>query len=168
MTDRMGALTALMRVSGPVRQQALNRFESDYAQEPLVMDKWFSIQASAHRLPDDPAVLTQVLTLLRHPAFSIRNPNKVRALITTFCTQNLAEFHAPDGSGHVFWADQVLALDAINPQVAARLARALDRWRRYTPELQHSMQQSLHRVSGHAGLSRDVAEIVSKALADPA
>ncbi len=168
MTDRMGALTALMRVSGPVRQQALNRFESDYAQEPLVMDKWFSIQASAHRLPDDPAVLTQVLTLLRHPAFSIRNPNKVRALITTFCTQNLAEFHAPDGSGHVFWADQVLALDAINPQVAARLARALDRWRRYTPELQHSMQQSLHRVSGHTGLSRDVAEIVSKALADPA
>jgi aminopeptidase N len=132
------------------------------------MDKWFSIQAAAHRLPDDPVVLDQVIALMRHRAFSIRNPNKVRALITTFCTQNLAEFHVDNGSGHVFWADQVLALDAINPQVAARLARALDRWRRYTPELQHSMQQSLRRVSEHAGLSRDVAEIVNKALAESA
>jgi len=109
-------------------------------------------------------VLERVRTLTAHPAFSLRNPNKVRSLVTAFCTGNLAEFHAADGSGYAFWAEQVLALDGLNPQVASRLARAMDRWRKFEPARQTAMRAALERVASQAR-SPDVREIVGKALA---
>ncbi len=96
---------------------------------------------------------------------TLRNPNRARSLIFSFCSGNPAQFHAADGSGYAYWAEQVLALDAINPQVSARLARSLDRWRKYVPTLRDAMQDALKRVAAHPSLSRDVREIVSKALA---
>jgi len=165
MTDRSAALAALLRAGGEGRDQALAAFEREFADEPLVLDKWFSMQATALRLPGEPPVLERVKQLMSHPAFSLRNPNKVRSLITAFCTGNLAEFHQTDGTGYEFWADQVIALDVLNPQLAARLARALDRWPRYGRERAAGMRGALTRVAGHPGLSPDVAEIVGKALA---
>jgi aminopeptidase N len=103
---------------------------------------------------------------MAHPAFNLRNPNRARSLVSTFCAGNPVQFHAPDGSGYAFWAEQVIALDALNPQVASRLARAMDRWRRYTPALQAQMQQALQQVAGQAKLSNDVREVVGKALAN--
>jgi aminopeptidase N len=122
------------------------------------------LQATLHRQPGEAPVLERVRALMQHPAFSIRNPNKVRALITSFCTGNLAEFHAPDGSGYDFWVEQVLALDGINPQVAARLARALDRWQQFEPGRRGRMHQALQAVDQHAR-SPDVREVIGKALA---
>jgi aminopeptidase N len=165
MTDRAGALHALLRTPAPQREAALARFAKDFAAEPLVLDKWFSMQATMHRHAGDPPVLSRVRALLGHPAFSVRNPNRVRALVGSFCNGNLAEFHAADGSGYAFWREQVLAIDAINPQVAARLARALDRWRKFTPERQAAMRAALEQVAAHEPLSADVREIVGKALA---
>ena len=165
MTDRAAALAALLRVGGARRDAALAHFEREFANDPLVLDKWFSMQATAVRLPGEPAVLDRVKALMRHPAFSIRNPNKVRSLVTAFCTGNLAEFHLADGAGYAFWVEQVIALDELNPQVAARLARALDRWPRFdTPRASH-MRDALAEVARHPGLSGDVGEIVGKALA---
>ena len=110
---------------------------------------------------------TCMRTLMQHPAFSIRNPNRVRSLVSAFCSGNLAEFHAIDGSGYRFWGEQVLALDAINPQVAARLARALDRWRKFEPVRQAAMHASLTQVFETAQ-SPDVREVIGKALAEGA
>jgi aminopeptidase N len=165
MTDRAGALHALLRAGGPARERALAAFAGMFADEPLVLDKWFTMQATMHRRPGDPPVLDRIRELSRHPAFSLRNPNRVRALIGSFCHGNLAEFHAVDGSGYTWWADRVLEIDPLNPQVAARLARALDRWRKFTPERQAAMRAALERVAAAPKLSRDVAEIVGKALA---
>ncbi len=164
MTDRAGALHALLRTAAPEREAALASFGRDFADEPLVLDKWFAMQATMHRHAGDPPVLGRVRALLGHPAFSIRNPNRVRALVGSFCNGNLAEFHAADGSGYAFWREQVLAIDAINPQVAARLARALDRWRKFTPERQVAMRAALEEVAAHEPLSADLREIVGKAL----
>ena len=165
MTDRLGALAALMGTGSPLRDRALALCAETFAREPLAMDKWFTLQATMHRQPGEPPVIERVRTLMSHPAFSLRNPNKVRALVGAFCNGNLAEFHAADGSGYAFWAEQVRALDAINPQVASRMARALDRWRKFTPDRQQKMREALQAVAGKAGLSPDVREIVEKALA---
>ena len=165
MTDRAGALQALMRAGGEPRERALAAFERMFAGEPLVMDKWFAMQATMHRRPGDAPVLERVRALAAHAAFSLRNPNRVRALVGSFCHGNLAEFHAADGSGYAWWADRVLELDPLNPQVAARMARALERWRKFTPERQAAMRAALERVAAAPGLSRDVSEIVTKALA---
>jgi aminopeptidase N len=164
MTDCAGALQALLRAGGAPRERALASFATTYADEPLVLDKWFSMQATMQRRPGDRPVLERVQELSRHPAFSLRNPNRIRSLLGSFCHGNLAEFHTADGSGYAWWADRVLELDAINPQVAARLARALDRWRKFTPERQAGMRAALERVAAAPRLSRDVAEIVGKAL----
>jgi aminopeptidase N len=110
-------------------------------------------------------VLERVEALRAHRSFSLRNPNRVRALIGSFCHGNLAEFHAPDGSGYRWWAERVLEIDPLNPQLAARLARALDRWRKFTPERREAMRNALARVAACPDLSRDVREIVGKALA---
>jgi aminopeptidase N len=165
MTDRQGALQALANSPAPQRETALAHFAREFADEPLAMDKWFMLQATMHRQPNDAPVLERVRRLMQHPAFSIRNPNKVRALVGSFCNGNLAEFHAADGSGYRFWAAQVAELDALNPQVAARIARALDRWRKFTPERQALMRAALGEVAARPGLSGDVGEIVGKALA---
>jgi aminopeptidase N len=164
MTDRLGALVALVQSGSALREPALAAFATAFGDEPLVMDKWFMLQATMFRQPGDPPVLERVRSLMAHPAFSIRNPNKVRALVTSFCGGNLAEFHAEDGSGYAFWAEQVLALDALNPQVAARLSRAMDRWRKFGPVRQAVMRAALEQVAARAR-SADVLEVVGKALA---
>ena len=102
---------------------------------------------------------------MAHPAFSLKNPNRARSLIFSFCNGNPAQFHAADGSGYAFWAEQVSTLDGINPQVASRLARSMDRWRRYAPALQLHMKAALQQVSANK-LSNDVREVVGKALAN--
>ena len=164
MTDRLAALTALVHSPSPLRDAAVAAFGAEFENEPLVLDKWFMLLATQHRQPGDRPVLEQVRTLMKHPGFSMRNPNKVRSLLTSFCSGNLAEFHAADGSGYAFWVEQVLALDAANPQVAARLARALDRWRKFDPARQALMRAALEAVAARAQ-SANVLEIVSKSLA---
>jgi aminopeptidase N len=106
-----------------------------------------------------------VRALMKHPAFSIKNPNRARSLIFSFCNANPSQFHAADGSGYRFWAEQVIALDAINPQVSARLARTMDRWRKYAPALQSQMQAALQRVASTPRLSKDLTEVITKSLA---
>jgi aminopeptidase N len=161
MTDRVAALTALIHAGAGSAQAALQAFYADFDNEALVVDKWFAMQASA------PATdVAAVRELMRHAAFNIKNPNRARSLVFVFCVGNPSQFHAPDGSGYAFWAEQVIALDALNPQVASRLARAMDRWRRYAPALQAPMKKALQKVAGVKKLSNDVREVVSKALAN--
>jgi aminopeptidase N len=164
MTDRFAAIAALCASRSALREPALQAYALEFEQETLALDKWFMLQATLHRQPGEAPVLERVRALMQHPAFSMRNPNKVRALITSFCTGNLAEFHAPDGSGYDFWVEQVLALDGINPQVAARLARALDRWKQFEPGRRGRMHRALQAVDQHAR-SPDVREVIGKALA---
>jgi len=165
MTDRVAALGALVhaRAAGfeANAAAALQRFYDDFQGEALVVDKWFAMQASASTTD-----VNAVRELMTHPAFTLRNPNRARSLVSTFCAGNPVGFHAADGSGYAFWAEQVIALDALNPQVASRLARAMDRWRRYAPALQVYMKAALQQVAGQAKLSNDVREIVGKALAN--
>lgn len=168
MTDRAAALSALMnaqsaRADSDYAKKALEDFYARFEKEPLVIDKWFSLQATQRGTAQHPTIET-VRALMRHPAFNLKNPNRARSLIFSFCAANPAQFHAADGSGYAFWADQVIALDAINPQVAARLARNLELWRRFTPALRDAMRAALERVAAQAK-SRDVREIVEKALA---
>jgi aminopeptidase N len=159
MTDRAAALVALIH-GGAAAGPSLQAFYDDFAHEALVIDKWFAMQASAPGTD-----VAAVRKLMQHPAFTLKNPNRARSLIFNFTNANPSQFHAADGSAYAFWAEYVIALDAINPQVAARLARAMDRWRRYAPALQAKMKQALERVAAHT-LSNDVAEVVTKALAN--
>jgi aminopeptidase N len=161
MTDRAAALSALIQSRVPEAADALDVFYEEFKAEALVVDKWFTMQATAPTTD-----VAAVRALMRHPAFTLRNPNRARSLVAAFCASNPVQFHAPDGSGYQFWAEQVIALDALNPQVASRLARAMDRWRRYAPELQAQMQAALQQVAGQPELSNDVREVVSKALAN--
>jgi len=161
MTDRLAALSALANSSAPGKDEALEGFFADFEQEALVIDKWFALQAAA-RTTDVKAVRE----LMKHPAFTLKNPNRARSLLFNFCNGNPSQFHAIDGSGYEFWAEQVIALDAINPQVAARLARSLDRWRKYAPALQKKMHAALKQVASVKSLSKDVLEVVTKSLAN--
>ncbi len=159
MTDRLAALSIMNVHQVPGIRDALQSFYSDFEHEALVIDKWFSLQASA------PSTDTKAIRkLMQHPAFSMTNPNRARSLIFAFCNNNAAQFHTVDGSGHAFWAEQVIALDKINPQVAARLARSMDRWRKFTPVLQVSMKAALEKVAATRKLSNDVAEVIGKSL----
>jgi len=160
MTDSMAALIALANCDCPERPEGLDWFYTRWRDEPLVVDKWFSTQASS-RLP---GALAEVRRLLAHPAFDLRNPNKVRALIGAFCQGNHAGFHAADGSGYAFAAEQVITLDPLNPQVAARLARAFDRWKKFDAGRQVHARAALTRIRAVDGLSRDTFEVVSRAL----
>ena len=160
MTDAMAALAALANCDCPEREEGLDWFYARWRDEPLVVDKWFAVQASS-RLP---GALDEVRALLEHPAFDLRNPNKVRAVIGAFCQGNHARFHAADGSGYAFAAEHVIALDAINAQVAARLARAFDRWKKFDAERQQHARQALGRIKDTPGLSKDTYEVVSRAL----
>src|SRR5690606_4787529 len=159
-TDAIAALSALTHVAAPARQTALDRFYAKWRHEALVVDKWLAVQAMS-RLPD---TLARVKALLDHPGFSIRNPNKVYALIGGF-RGNQAHFHAADGSGYRFLAEQVIALDRLNPQVAARMARGFDRWRKFDTQRQAHARAALESIRDAAGLSKDVCEIVLRALA---
>ncbi|MDR2208252.1 MAG: aminopeptidase N [Azoarcus sp.] len=166
MTEYMGALSALMTgTDEAARNAALATFRNRFDGQPLALDKWLALQAGAWRWSKRtrPA-LDRVHELMQDSAFSLSNPNKIYALLGTFFRGNPGEFHAGDGSGHAFWADQVCALDARNPQIAARVARALENWRRYTPNLQASIRAQLERVKAQPGLSNAVAEVIGKAL----
>ncbi|MEQ1532639.1 MAG: aminopeptidase N [Sideroxydans sp.] len=157
MTDRQAALAVLVQRDPDT--SALQRFYADFSDEPLVVDKWFSIQATA-RGNDVQAIRR----LMSHPAFTLNNPNRARSLIFSFCNANPAQFHAADGSGYAFWAEQVIALNKINPQVTARLVRSLDHWKKYQPALRKQMQAALQRVAQEKNLAKDVREIVQKSL----
>jgi len=160
MTDQYAALSALSHCDCKERTQALAAFEQQWQHEPNVMDKWFAVQA-ASSLPD---TLAQVQALMTHPCFDLRNPNKVRALIGTFAMRNPAAFHAEDARGYVFIADQILALDKINPQVTSRLARAFTQWRRIEEKRSSNMRSQLQRIAERKTLSSDLFEIVNKSL----
>jgi aminopeptidase N len=160
MTDSMAALGVLANLDCPERQPALDAFYAKWKDEALVVDKWLSVQAGS-RLS---STVSQVKALLGHPAFDIKVPNKVYALIRTFAA-NHVRFHSADGGGYAFLADQVIALNALNPQVAARMARGFDRWKKFDAGRQAHAKRELERIRDAEGLTKDVAEIVTKALA---
>ena len=160
MTDAMGGLSALMQMGGEPYEQALADFFEKWKSEPLVIDKWFANQA---RDPGEGA-LGRVLGLTAHPAFDPKNPNRLRALVSTFANFNPARFHDPSGAGYRFLADQILAVDGFNPSTAARLVDPLGGWRRYTPELGALMKAQLERIVASPGLSKNVYELASRAL----
>ncbi|MDB5803016.1 MAG: pepN [Betaproteobacteria bacterium] len=160
MTDRMNAIGALMLIDGPERTHALAAFYDQFKDQALVVDKWLALQAGARGA----GTLAQVKALMAHEAFSIKNPNKVRSLIGAFCA-NPACFHAADGSGYAFWAERVVELDAINPQVAARLARAASSWKKLEPKRQAMLKTALEGIAAKSGLSKDTYEVVTKSLA---
>ncbi|RAK61658.1 aminopeptidase N [Phenylobacterium hankyongense] len=162
MTDAMGGLNALMLIGGEPFEQGLTDFYERWKSEPLVIDKWFAVQA---RDPSETA-LGRVIGLTAHPAFDAKNPNRLRALVSTFANFNPARFHDPSGAGYRFLADQILAVDRYNPMIAARLIDALGGWRRYTPELGALMKAELQRIVSTEGLSKNVFELASRALAD--
>jgi aminopeptidase N len=159
MTDALAALIALANCDCPERQPALEQFYRKWQDEPLVVDKWLGVEASS-RLP---GTVARVRELTSHPAFSIENPNKVYALIGSFGV-NQVNFHAADGSGYNFMREQIIALDSINPQVAARMARNFERWKRFEPKRKGMMKAALEAVSTVRGLSKETAEVVTKAL----
>jgi aminopeptidase N len=164
MTEVQGALIAIVNSAAPWKADALTRLARAWSGEPLLMTKWLQVQATAMAQPGEPPVVERVRILMRHPAFSMDNPNAVFALLRAFCALNEAEFHRRGADGYSLWVESVLALDRINPTVAARIARALDRWRRFATDRQQAMREALERVAAAAPLSRDVREIVTKSL----
>jgi aminopeptidase N len=164
MTDRFNALSALVMGDNELAAPALLRFHTLFRNEPLVLDKWFALQAGA---PDRGGnILPAVKRLMSHPDFNIRNPNRARSVIFSYCSANPGGFHRADGAGYVYWRDRVLELDAINPQVAARLARALDRWEKLVEPQRSAAREAIARVAARTDLSNDVREVVTRALAD--
>ena len=161
MTDRMAALSTLSLCEVPQRTAALKDFYGRYADDPLVIDKWFTVQA----IIPEPATLDRVKALTEHRAFSFANPSRVRALIHAFALANQKEFNRADGSGYDFIVDIVLALDPRNPQLAARLASALKNWRMVEPMRRARAEVALQRIMKAPSLSPDVDDIVQRALA---
>ncbi|WP_321833335.1 MULTISPECIES: aminopeptidase N [Pseudomonas] len=162
MTERLTALAVL--INSPFvaeKAAALASFAEQFKDNPLVMDQWFSVQAGSTQ----PGGLQRVRELMEHPAFNIKNPNKVRALVGAFAGQNLINFHAADGSGYRFLADLVIQLNAFNPQIASRQLAPLTRWRKYDSARQALMKAELERIRSSGELSSDVFEVVSKSLA---
>ncbi|MCM2318511.1 MAG: aminopeptidase N, partial [Pseudomonas sp.] len=162
MTERLAALAVL--VNSPFESEkagALAKFADYFKDDALVMDQWFSVQAGCPL----PGGLERVEALMHHPAFTLKNPNKVRALIGAFANQNHVNFHRLDGAGYRFLADQIIALNALNPQIASRLLTPLTRWRKFDSARQALMRGELERILASGELSSDVFEVVSKSLA---
>jgi aminopeptidase N len=162
MTDRMAALETLALHDRPERAAALEDFYKRYADDPLIIDKWLALQAA---IPE-PATLDRVRALTKHPAFSITNPNRIRALIGSFAQANHTQFNRSDGAGYAFVADFVLALDPKNPQVAARLMGAFRSWRALEAQRRDKAEAALRRVAAAPALSPDLHDIVARTLAD--
>ena len=162
MSERFNALAALTSCRHPLATEALQRFHTMFKGEALVLDKWFALQAGASDHAGQ--VLPAVRQLMKHPDFNLRNPNRARSLIFSYCSANPGAFHRPDAAGYVFWSDRVLELDAFNPQLAARLARAMDRWKKLVEPYRSAAQEAIKRVAGRAELSNDVREVVGRAL----
>jgi aminopeptidase N len=163
MTDRMAALTTLALHEGAARDTALGDFYRRYAADPLVIDKWFSLQAMSP-LPD---ALEQVRILTRHAGFSLGNPNRVRAVIGAFAHSNQTQFNRADGAGYDFVADTILALDPKNPQLSARMATAFRTWRVLEAGRRAKAEAALRRIKAAPGLSRDLSDIVERAVGTP-
>ncbi len=160
MTDMMGALAALNDTDCPERLEGLQAFHDRWQDTPLVLDKWFTLEASSSL----PGTLERVRELQGHPRFDRSNPNRIRALVGGFTMGNPVRFHARDGSGYAFIADEVLTIDRLNPQVAARLCQSLVRWRRFDSDRAEAMTAALRRIVQQPNLSKDVYEIASKGL----
>jgi aminopeptidase N len=161
MTDTLAALRGLVRGDAHSAADALAEFEARWIDDPLVMDKWFALQVTK----PGPEAVSTVKRLLSHPAYSIRNPNKVRAVLGAFAAGNPTGFHARDGSGYRLLAEQVLELNGINPQIAARCVSAFNQWTRYDSHRRNLMESELRVIAGTGGLSPDVDEIVRNSLA---
>ena len=165
MTDRYGALATLVNYSLPDAQNCLEHFHQKFEGDALVIDKWFALQATRQINLNNPEdVLNTVIALRQHADFNIKNPNRVRSLIHAYCMNNPGAFHQNPQKSYKFWADHVIELNQINPQVAARLARALDRWKQFAPNYQVHMKSALELIAKQDNLSSDVAEVIEKAL----
>lgn len=160
MTDQIASFSLLVNSSNAgARSQAIDAFYKQWADDELVLDKWFAIQAAS----ESPQTLDQVKQLLKHPCFSIKNPNKVRSVVGTFTMSNLRNFYAPDGSGYAFLTEVLLVIDKLNPQIAARLATPFTRWQRFDKPRQMQMKHQLEQLA-QLELSRDLRELVDKSL----
>jgi len=164
MTDQMAALTAIVNNPHPAKQQCLDSFYRQWQAEALVIDKWFMLQASSS-MPD---TFATVQALMQHPAFDLKNPNRVRSLIGAFSQSNPLHFHASNGQGYRFLADRIIALNTLNPQIASRMVGALTAWRRYDEGRQALMKAQLERIITTEAISKDVYEVASKSLAQQA
>ncbi|WP_271008769.1 aminopeptidase N [Paucibacter sp. B51] len=162
MTERLGALSALVNAHAELAEAALARFHELFKDDALVIDKWFALQGRTPEL--DGKSFTRVKQLTQHPDFTLKNPNRARSLISSLCMFNPAAFHRADAAGYVFWAEQVLALDAINPQIASRLARAMDRWTTLAQPYRSAALEAIRRVAAKPDLSSDVREVIDRAL----
>jgi aminopeptidase N len=160
MTDQIAALTVMVNHPHYARKQSLDDFYRQWQQEDLVIDKWFALQAAS---PSAETFAT-VQALMAHPAFDLKTPNRVRALIGAFSQANPLHFHAANGQGYQFLADQIIALNSLNPQVAARMMNALTQWRRFDVNRQVLMKAQLERIMTTEAISRDVYEVASKSL----
>jgi aminopeptidase N len=160
MTDAMAALIAIANCDCAERRPALDAFYAKWQEEPLVVDKWLGVEATS-RLP---GTVARVKALTNHPIFTLKNPNKVYALLGSF-GGNQVNFHVADGSGYDLMVEQSVALDAINPQVASRLVRNFERYKRFEPKRSALMRAALERIARTTGLSNECAEVVEKALA---
>ncbi len=162
MTERHGALAALVEAHHELAEPALAHFHARFRNEALVLDKWFALQA---RAPErEGRVFARAKQLLQHADFSLKNPNRARSLLMSLCNFNPGAFHRADAAGYVFWADRVIELDAANPQLASRLARAMDRWSHLAEPYRSAAREAIARVAAKPDLSGDVREIVTKAL----
>ncbi|MEO8060266.1 MAG: aminopeptidase N [Burkholderiales bacterium] len=162
ITDRLGALRALVNSHSALAEPALEKFHAMFRGEALVIDAWFALQAGAPEV--DGHVFARAKQLLKHPDFSIRNPNRARSLIGTLCAGNPSAFHRADAAGYVFWADRVIELDSANPQLASRMARYADRWSQLAEPYRTAAREAIARVAAKPGLSSGVNEIVTHAL----
>ena len=160
MTDAMAALSCLANSAGAERDRAIAMFHDKWKDEALVVDKWFRVQA----VSDLPGAIERIRKLLAHPAFDLRNPNRARSVLHAFATDNPVHFHAADGSGYALVAEKSVELDGLNPQIASRLVRAFDRWRRLDEARQRHARAALESIAGHPGISADVSEVVNRAL----
>ena len=160
MTDVMAALSCLMNIDCSEKETCLSEFYNRWKEDPLVIDKWFALQAKS----DDPLVFKNLKNLLNHKAFNYKNPNRVRSLLEAFVGSNTYYFHDNEGKGYGFLGDQIMKLDGINPQITARLVGSLTHWKRYDEGRQAKMQEQLQRIAKKKHLSLDVQEVVNKSL----
>ncbi|HSN84923.1 MAG TPA: aminopeptidase N [Polyangiales bacterium] len=161
MTDYEAALRCLVDVDSPSTEEAIAQFYARWKGDPVVLDKWFRMQA----MSTAKSAFDRVVSLSQHPDFTLTNPNRARSLLHAFAAGNPVGFHRADGKGYRFIAEKTLELDAINPQVASRLVSCFNQWKRYEPGRRALMQAELERIAAHPGLSADVSEIVERALA---
>jgi aminopeptidase N len=163
MTERLGALAALTESHAELAPRALAHFHQRFKHEPLVIDKWFALQAQMPERADGRAY-ARVKQLLQHPDFTLANPNRARSLLQVFCVMNPAAFHRQDAGGYVLWADAVREIDGFNSSMASRIARAMDRWMHLAEPWRSAAREAIARVAEKKDLSSGVREIVQHAL----